>query len=79
MPQLVIPDNPRALVSKADRYEPLLTDSVRDFARHYGCSVLPARAYHPQDKPKDRDQRAAYGALDTGAIAQVSIHQCGGS
>ena len=37
---------------KADRYEPLLTDSVQDFARHYGCSVLPARAYHPQDKPK---------------------------
>ena len=52
MPQLIVPDNPRALVTKADRYEPLLTDSVQDFARHYGCSVLPARAYHPQDKPK---------------------------
>ena len=52
VPQLIIPDNPRALVTKADRYEPLLTDSVQDFARHYGCSVLPARAYHPQDKPK---------------------------
>jgi transposase len=50
--QLIIPDNPRALVTKADRYEPQLTDSVQDFARHYGCSVLPARAYHPQDKPK---------------------------
>jgi len=25
---------------------------VQDFARHYGCSALPARAYHPQDKPK---------------------------
>ena len=48
VPQLIIPDNPRALVTKADRYEPLLTDSVQDFARHYGCSVLPARAYHPQ-------------------------------
>ena len=52
VPQLIIPDNPRALVTKADRYEPLLTDSVQDFARYYGCSVLPARAYHPQDKPK---------------------------
>ena len=52
VPQLIVPDNPRALVTKADRYEPLLTDSVQDFARHYGCSVLPARAYHPQDKPK---------------------------
>ena len=52
VPQLIVPDNPRALVTKADRYEPVLTDTVRDFARHYGCSVLPARAYHPQDKPK---------------------------
>ena len=52
VPQLIIPDNPRALVSKADRYEPVLIDTVQDFPRHYGCSVLPARAYHPQDKPK---------------------------
>lgn len=50
--QLIIPDNPRALVTVANRYEPKLTDTVRDFARHYGCSVLPARAFHPQDKPK---------------------------
>ena len=50
--QLIIPDNPRALVTRADRYEPLLTDSVQDFARHYGCSVLPARAYHPQDNQR---------------------------
>ena len=52
VPQLIIPDNPRALVTVANRYEPLLTDTVLDFARHYGCSVLPARAYHPQDKAK---------------------------
>jgi len=52
VPQLIVPDNPRALVSKAERYEPVLTQTVQDFARHYGCSVLPARAYHPQDKPK---------------------------
>jgi transposase len=52
VPQLIVPDNPRALVTVADRYEPKLTDTVQDFARHYGCSVLPARAHHPQDKPK---------------------------
>ena len=52
MLQLIIPDNPRTLVTKADRYEPALTQTLQDFARHYGCSVLPARAYHPQDKPK---------------------------
>ena len=52
VPQLIVPDNPRALVTVANRYEPVLTDTVCDFARHYGCSVLPARAYHPQDKAK---------------------------
>lgn len=52
VPQLIVPNNPRALVTVAERYEPGLTQTVQDFARHYGCSVLPARAYHPQDKPK---------------------------
>ena len=52
MPQLIVPDNPRALVAQANRYEPRLTESALDFARHYGCSMLPARAYHPQDKAK---------------------------
>lgn len=52
VPQLIVPDNPRALVKSANRYEPQLNDTVLDFARHYGCSVLPARAYHPQDKAK---------------------------
>ena len=52
VPQLIVPDNPRALVTQANRYEPQLTATVLDFARHYGCSVLPARAYHPQDKAK---------------------------
>jgi hypothetical protein len=39
-------------VAQANRYEPKLTESALDFARHYGCSMLPARAYHPQDKAK---------------------------
>ena len=34
VPQLIVPDNPRALVTVADRYEPQLTDTVQAFARH---------------------------------------------
>lgn len=52
VPELIVPDNPRALVRQANRYEPQLSESALDFARHYGCSMLPARAYHPQDKAK---------------------------
>lgn len=52
VPQLIVPDNPRALIKDADRYEPQSNESVLDFARHYNTSVLPARPYHPQDKAK---------------------------
>ncbi len=50
LPELIVPDNPRALIANADRYEPRANETVLDFARHYGTSVLPARARRPQDK-----------------------------
>jgi len=50
VPALIVPDNPRALVSQPDRYEPRAHDTVLDFARHYGTSVLPARPHSPRDK-----------------------------
>ena len=52
VPQLIVPDNPRAMIANPNRYEPRANDTVEDFARHYGTSVLPARPYHPQDKGK---------------------------
>ncbi len=50
VPQLIVPDNPRSLVSDACRYEPKLNETVCDFARHYDVSILPARPYSPKDK-----------------------------
>jgi transposase len=50
VPALIVPDNPRAVISQPDRYEPRAHDTVLDFARHYGASVLPARPYSPRDK-----------------------------
>ena len=49
---MLIPDNLKAAVSKACRYEPTLTQTYADFAAHYGCAVLPARPYKPKDKAK---------------------------
>ena len=43
VPQLIVPDNARALIADPDRYEPRANQTVLDFARHYGTSVLPAR------------------------------------
>jgi transposase len=48
--QLIVPDNPRSLVAIACRYEPKLNETVRDFARHYNVSILPARPFLPKDK-----------------------------
>jgi transposase len=50
VPQLIVPDNPRALVADACRHEPKLNETVRDFARHYDVSILPARPFLPKDK-----------------------------
>src|SRR3546814_3522369 len=35
-PELIVPDNPRAVIAVPDRYEPRVGDTVLDFARHYG-------------------------------------------
>ena len=52
VPQLIVPDKPKAMIADANRYEPRSNDTVLDFARHYGTSILPARPRHPQDKAK---------------------------
>ena len=49
-PQLIVPDNARALIAQVCRYEPRANDTVLDFARHYAVSVLPARPFSPRDK-----------------------------
>lgn len=51
-PKALVPDNLRAGVSKACRYEPELNPTYADFARHYGVAILPARPYRPKDKAK---------------------------
>jgi transposase len=49
---LTVPDNLRAAVSKADRYEAELNPSYRELAEHYGTCVIPARVRKPRDKAK---------------------------
>jgi len=52
VPKALVPDNLKAGVSKACRYEPELNPTYADFARHYGVAILPARPYRPKDKAK---------------------------
>ena len=50
--KLVVPDNLRAGVSKAHRYEPDINPTYQDMATHYGVAVVPARVRRPKDKAK---------------------------
>ena len=52
VPEIVVPDNLRAGVSKAHRYEPDTNPTYQDMASHYGIAVLPARVRRPRDKAK---------------------------
>ena len=52
VPELVIPDNEKAAVHKASRYEPVLNPTYQELAAHYGTTVLPTRPGRPRDKAK---------------------------
>ena len=50
VPTILVPDNLKSAVTKADRYEPDINHTFEDFARYYGCVVIPARPAKPRDK-----------------------------
>ena len=51
-PEIVVPDNLKAGVHRAHRYEPQLNRSYRDWAEHYRVAILPTRPGRPRDKAK---------------------------
>ena len=52
IPKLVVPDNLKASVTRACRYDPDLNPTYQEWALHYGVGVVPARPYKPRDKAK---------------------------
>lgn len=51
-PRTLVPDNLKAAVLKADRYEPIPNATFAEFLAHYGSVALPTRPYKPRDKAK---------------------------
>ena len=49
---VVIPDNMKAIVDKANALDPRLNDSFREYAQARGFVVDPTRVRSPQDKPR---------------------------
>lgn len=50
VPEIIVPDNLKAGVSHASRYEPELNRAYAEFAEHYGVAIIPARVRKPKDK-----------------------------
>ncbi len=53
VPQLLVPDNLRSAVSKANLYERRLNESYQKLANHYQTAVMPARPYKPKAKAEN--------------------------
>jgi hypothetical protein len=56
VPVVLVPDNLKSAIVKADRYEPDVNKALEDFANHYGMSIVPARARKPKDKALAENQ-----------------------
>ena len=72
-PEVVVPDNARALIADPDRYEPALGRAYQEWAAHYGCAVIPARPYRPQDKAK---VEVGVQVVERWILARLRTRQC---
>jgi len=52
VPEVVVPDNLKAAVTRTHRYAPDLNRTYLDLASHYHVAIIPARAARPRDKAK---------------------------
>ncbi|MEI7752196.1 MAG: IS21 family transposase [Candidatus Omnitrophota bacterium] len=66
--EIVVPDNPKALVSKACFYDPDLNPAYLEMASHYGVAIVPARVRHPKDKAK---VESAVGLVERWILASL--------
>ena len=66
--RIVVPDNLKTGVTKADKYLPEINKTYNEPAEHYGCAVIPARVQKPKDKPS---VEGAVGVIKTWIIAAI--------
>ena len=50
VPRIVVPDNPKPLVTRAERFDVTLNRTYQAFGEHYGVAIIPARVRAPKDK-----------------------------
>lgn len=50
VPAAIVPDNLKSAVTKSNRFEPTINETLESMADHYGTAIVPARAHKPKDK-----------------------------
>jgi len=64
VPLILVPDNLKAAVIKASRYEPDVNLALEDFCNHYNMGIIPARVAKPKDKALVENQvKLAYSRI----------------
>ena len=48
--EIIVPDNPKPVITKASPYEPDVNPSFAQMASHFDVAVIPARVRRPKDK-----------------------------
>lgn len=72
VPISIVPDNAKAVVSKANKYEPKINPHYQAFAEHYSTVIRPARVRKPKDKALVEN---AVGNLYTSVYASLRDQQ----
>lgn len=50
VPKIIVPDNLKSAIVKANNYEPEINRAMEDFCNHYDTTTIPTRVAKPQDK-----------------------------
>jgi len=66
--KLLVPDNLRTGVERADWYDPVINKTYHEMAEHYDTAVVPARVRKPKDKP---NAEGTVGNISTWIIAAL--------
>ncbi|MFP3041665.1 IS21 family transposase [Treponema primitia] len=70
--RILVPDNLKTGVQKADWYSPVINKTYHELAEHYGTAVIPAGVRKPREKPS---VEATVGNISTWIIAALRNRQ----
>lgn len=73
VPKVIVPDNLKTGVTKADWYHPQIQRNYQELAEHYDTVILPARPVTPKDKP---NVEGNVGNIMTGILAKIRHIPC---